>query len=296
MADRALGNPLGNPLGLVRAAAAPTIPAVIDLVSGSGTYQTPRGFKKLRVTVVGGGGGGAAIGSGGGGGGCSRSAVIDIPGGASVAIEYQVGGGGPGAASSIDNGGGGYAGGTSLASFLGNALSATGGQGGLYINNSASGGVGGVGAGGLDNFTGGAGGNWSSTNKSGGGGGGAGYDGDGGAGGFGYVSGTTGQAQPGVNHGGGGGGSTRNTTSSQPAGGGGGAGSVGGMFATNSGAMAPGTSAYERNPIGLPGGNATSYGSGNWIGGHGGQGGGGGGGGYGVGGNGGSGVVRIELW
>lgn len=171
MADRALGNPLGNPLGLAKKKAA-IAPVVIYLKGPlTGRYMIDGTQSAFRVTVIGAGGGATYFaggnGNGGGGGGLSQSAIIPAQG--RVSIDYVIAG--PGAPSTD--------GGDTSATFSGVKLLATGGKrGGAAQGNpyGSNGGLGGVGSGGLKNHTGGKGGS--------GGGGASGVDDDGDPGGF----------------------------------------------------------------------------------------------------------------
>ena len=110
MADRALGNPLGNPLGLARTSGASDVPEplVVDITSGTGEYIVPVGYRFMRVTAVGAGSSGAFYGSlprGGGGGSVGKTVPIPINNRA-VVVAYEVGEGGvPTTNGSIANGG-----------------------------------------------------------------------------------------------------------------------------------------------------------------------------------------------
>lgn len=209
MTDRALGNPLGNPLGLAREASsqAPE-PLIVDFLgTGAGEYRVPHGYRRLRITVVGAGGGGrfgtpAGYGGGGGGGGLSQSGILDaVPG---SVISYYAGKGKQG-----------LKGEDSYAKYKSVSLLATGGAGGVdelnYLPK-----PGGTGFGGLINRTGGFGANGAGS----GGGGAAGTTGDGG-------DGSAGGQAPVTFPGNGGGGGAK---SSGAAAGGGGVAAPGGVY------------------------------------------------------------------
>lgn len=232
MADRALGNPLGNPLGLARAADKPkgieTINPVTLYFYGErtnavdGVFLIPEEYGFFRVTAIGGGAGSSGATSlGGGGGGVSRSAVLKRMSG--DAIEYSIAAGG----------GSGVNGGTATASFRDIRLRATGG---VSVT-----GAGGVGTGGVNNTRGGA-----ATSQGGGGCGGILTDGG--------PGGVTGQT-PQLYTGDGGGGGAANTTNNAGAGGGG-FGMPGGVVALG-GVMAP----YGSPDGPTPGGTITVAGA-----------------------------------
>lgn len=149
MADRALGNPLGNPLGLGRKDAA--IKSIksdfVFFTSGSGVFTVDRKlYSFFRVTCVGGGGGARNNSTpyAGGGGALAMSPILPVR--SDVDIAYSVGLGG--ASGSYT----GVKGGDSTASFLDKTLIAGGGMPGT----SSARGAGGVATGGEVNFSGGA--------------------------------------------------------------------------------------------------------------------------------------------
>lgn len=281
MADRALGNPLGNPLGLARAGSSPDDgssffnkpPAIYDFISpGTGEFIVPDGFSLIRVTAVGGGGGGV-LDSGGGGGGLSRSAVLPIRPGAPVL--FTVGAKGKGNTSPATT----TSGGDTSASFLDVSLLAEGGG-------KASVSSGGRGFGGVDNYTGGAGGR--------GGGGAAGWDANGGDGASGYPE-RDAPSVPGLSSGGGG--AAYYASSSdyrRPGGGGGGVCAPGGAAANTLSDLGRGAAPIIFGGAGSSG-IANSAGQGGVFGGGGGAGRYTSGTSY-SGGDGGVGGVRIELW
>jgi hypothetical protein len=148
MAVKALGNPLGNPLALIRSLPKQSIFSriVIGSFTGAGTISgdtttgtlfPPSGARFMRVAVVGGGGGSDNAVSGGGGGGCAASKIVS-----SMPISYFIGAGGIEAI-----------GGNSTAVFGTYSLIGSGGGAGGV----GAGGVGGDGIGGDYNYSGGAG-------------------------------------------------------------------------------------------------------------------------------------------
>ena len=192
--DRALGNPLGNPLGLVREAGQRVPdPMIVEITAGSGVYTIPSGFRYAVITAVGGGGGASYSASGprgGGGGGVSRTNPIPLK--ESMRIEYSIGEGGvPTVAGNI------VPGGDTLVRIAGYEIVAGGAKPGTVSGSTGC--VGGTASGGDFNYKG------SDGTLAGAGGGAAGLFGDGGVGGSG-CGGNGGSAVSGQARGGGGGG------------------------------------------------------------------------------------------
>lgn len=150
MADRALGNPLGNPLGLARAGSSPPLAQIVDITSGAGEYVVPAGYRFMQVTAVGGGSAGSyqnATIKGGSGGAVARTKLIPLNG-KSLTISYVVGAGGTPALNNITPGG------DTTVRFLGYVMVAGGGTRNPPFGDQLA--VGGTASGGDYNFTGGS--------------------------------------------------------------------------------------------------------------------------------------------
>ena len=197
--DRALGNPLGNPLGLARSGV-PSLapePLVVDITSGAGEYVVPAGYRFVRIIAVGAGSSGVyynSLGKGGGGGAVAKTLPIPLNG-RPVTISYEIGMGGVPVANGFM-----APGGDTLVKFLGYDIVAGGGRfGGTAVgiggtatggdfnyagsgagqSGSAAGGAAGLFGGGYDPLS-ACGGYGASATGSNGGGGGGGIDGHGG--------------------------------------------------------------------------------------------------------------------